>query len=59
MNLKYVVCSVLVVVGVLLFLYGVNTYNVVMGWSGIVVGLGGLVGYVILKVREIMMRSGA
>ena len=57
MNWKYVVCSVLVVVGVMLFLYGVNTYDTMVGWSGIGIGIGGLAAYVVFKVFESVRKS--
>jgi len=45
MLLINVTCVVLVIVGVILFLYGANAYNTVFGWSGIGLFIGGLVIY--------------
>jgi len=42
MLLLNVACVVLVIVGVVLFLYGANVYNAVFGWAGIGLFIGGL-----------------
>ena len=43
MLLINLICVVLVVVGVILFLYGANVYNDVFGWAGIGLFIAGLV----------------
>jgi len=37
-------------VGVVLFLYGANYYDLVVGWVGVAVGFAGLVGFLLLYI---------
>jgi uncharacterized membrane protein HdeD (DUF308 family) len=44
-----IACLVLVVVGIILFLYGANAYDATVGWTGIGLLLGGLIAYIALQ----------
>jgi hypothetical protein len=47
----------LVILGLVLFLYGANYYNVTVGWTGVGLVAAGFFGYVVLKVYEILTRK--
>jgi len=47
---KWPICLLVVIVGVVLFLYGANYYNNIVGWAGVYLFVGGIVAYVLLKV---------
>lgn len=51
-----IVC--LVVLGVVLFLYGGNYYNTVVGWAGVALIVGGIVAEIVLKVLESVRKGG-
>ena len=51
-----IVC--LVVLGVVLFLYGSNYYNAVVGWAGVALTVGGIVAEIVLKVLESVRKGG-
>ena len=50
MDWKGLACFLIVVLGIILFLYGANYYNDIVGWSGVYLFLGGIVAYVLLRV---------
>jgi hypothetical protein len=52
-------CFVVIVLGVVLFLYGANYYNNVVGWAGVYLFAGGIVAYVLLKVFSAATNGGS
>lgn len=52
MSLKDFALLCIIVVGVILFLYGSNSYDAVMGWAGVYFIIGGIIIEIILKVYE-------
>jgi hypothetical protein len=50
------VCLVIVIVGVVLFLYGANFYDAGVGWVGVGLFVGGVLSYVVLKVYEYLVK---
>ena len=49
---KGLMCLLIVLVGFVLFLYGANYYDAVVGWGGVGLFVGGIVLYVVLKLLE-------
>ena len=47
---KELACALAFILGVVLFLYGANYYDAVVGWTGVILMLGDVVGYVVLEV---------
>ncbi len=43
---------VVFIIGVVLFLYGANYYDPVVGWVGVAVAVAGLVGFLVLYVYD-------
>jgi hypothetical protein len=56
---KEPLCLLLVVVGVVLFLYGANYYDAGVGWTGVGVFVGGIVLYVVLKAYDYVAKKGS
>jgi len=56
MSWKDIVCLCVIVIGVVLFLYGSNYYNAVVGWTGVCLVFGGLFAEIIVKVCEIVAK---
>jgi hypothetical protein len=52
-------CLLVVVLGVVLFLYGANFYIGVAGWAGVYLFVGGIVAYVLLRVFLSPARGGS
>lgn len=52
MNWNGLACLLVVVLGIVLFLYGANYYNNVVGWTGVFFFFGGIVAYVLLWVSS-------
>jgi hypothetical protein len=52
-------CFLVVVLGVVLFLFGANYYNNVVGWAGVYLFVGGIVAYVLLWVFSSLMKGGS
>lgn len=52
MSWKDLACLCVIIVGVVLFLYGSNYYDEVIGWSGLYLGAAGFFAEIILKVYE-------
>ena len=50
MDWKGPACLLFVIVGVILFVYGANYYDNVVGWTGIYLFFGGIIAYVVLRV---------
>jgi O-antigen/teichoic acid export membrane protein len=57
MSWKYVVCLLLVILGIILFLYGANAYDPISGYSGIGLFILGLVLYAVLQGYEAMLKN--
>jgi hypothetical protein len=51
-----IVC--LVILGVVLFLYGSNYYNAVVGYAGLALIVGGIIAEIVLKVLESVRKRG-
>ena len=52
-----VVCLFAVILGVVLFLYGANYYENVVGWSGVFLFVGGILAWVIIYVYGKIMKK--
>jgi FtsH-binding integral membrane protein len=52
MDKKGLLCFLVVILGIILFLYGANAYNNIVGWAGVYLFCGGILAYVILKIFE-------
>lgn len=50
MEWKGLACLLVVILGIILFLYGANYYNNIVGWAGVYLFVGGIVAYVLLRV---------
>lgn len=48
----------LVLVGIVLFLYGANYFDALIGWAGIFLVVGGIIAEVILKLIEAARKKG-
>jgi membrane-bound ClpP family serine protease len=51
------VSVLLIIVGIVFFLYGANYYNLAIGYSGVGLFVGGFVVYAVLKAYEISTRK--
>ena len=49
MSWKAFACLCVIIVGLVLFLYGCNYYNVTIGWVGVYLVIGGLLVEIVLK----------
>jgi len=58
MSWKDVVCVVLVILGIVLFLYGSNAYGAVAGYAGIGLFISGIVLYAVLQVYKAVLKNG-
>jgi len=47
----------IIIAGVILFLYGANYYDAVVGWTGVGLFVGGLLSYVVLKAYEFFTKK--
>ena len=45
-----VTCLLIVILGIILFVYGANYYDNIIGWTGIYLFLGGIIAYILLRV---------
>jgi len=52
MSWKEIVCVCVIVIGAILFLYGANFYNAVIGWVGFSLILGGFFAGIVFKLYE-------
>jgi|CryGeyStandDraft_7_1057128.scaffolds.fasta_scaffold85659_1 hypothetical protein len=52
MSWKEIVCVCVIVIGMILFLYGANYYNAVIGWTGFSLMIGGFFAEIVFKVCE-------
>ncbi len=43
-------CLLVVIVGIVLFLYGANSYNNLVGWAGVYLFVGGIVAYIFVRM---------
>jgi len=57
MSWKDVVCSCVVIIGVILFFFGSNYYNAIVGWAGVYLIIGGIFVEIILRVYEAVRRK--
>ncbi len=58
MSWKGIVCVVLVILGIVLFLYGSNAYAAFAGYAGIRLFIGGVVFYAVLQVYKAVLKNG-
>lgn len=58
MSWKDLACLCAMITGVILFLYGSNYYNAVVGWTGVYLIIGGFFAEIILKVYESVWKRG-
>ncbi|MDH7563298.1 MAG: hypothetical protein QHH24_00225 [Candidatus Bathyarchaeota archaeon] len=60
MSWRELVYALLVVVGIVLFLYGANYYDAIVGWVGVGMIFAGVVAEVVEKIYEfVSKRKGA
>ena len=53
-------CIALVIVGSVLFLVGANTYNAIVGWTGVYIFIGGILIYLVFYLyAELKKRDPA
>jgi uncharacterized membrane protein len=57
MSWKEIVCVILVILGIVLFLYGSNAYDAVAGYSGIGLFFGGIVLYAVLQAYKTVSKN--
>ncbi|MCW4046566.1 MAG: hypothetical protein NWE99_03265 [Candidatus Bathyarchaeota archaeon] len=50
-------CLGVVVVGIVLFLYGANYYDAVVGWFGVFLFIGGIAAYIALYVYNMLAKK--
>jgi len=48
----------MMIIGVILFLYGANYYNALVGWLGVYFVVGGFFAEIIFKVYENVIKKG-
>jgi hypothetical protein len=58
MSWKEIVCVCVIVIGIILFLYGANYYNAVIGWTGFSLMIGGFFAEIVFKVCESIRKKG-
>lgn len=56
---KEPLCALIVIVGFVLFLYGANYYDAVVGWSGFGLFVGGILAYVALRAYDYASKKKA
>lgn len=54
MSLKDIVILIVVVVGVVVFLYGSNSYDAVSGWGGLVLAAAVVIAYLALEIYGVL-----
>ena len=54
---KGLACLLAVILGIILFLYGANYYNNIVGWAGVYLFIGGIVAYALLWVFRYLGES--
>ena len=52
------VCICIILLGIILFLYGANYYNELVGWAGLVLFLGGFLAIIILYIYNWTKKQG-
>jgi hypothetical protein len=50
MKWKGLACLIVVILGVVLFLFGANYYDAVVGWTGLGLFVGGILVYALLRI---------
>jgi membrane-bound ClpP family serine protease len=49
-----IVSVLLIIIGIIMFLYGANSYNGTLGWTGFGLFFGGFAVYIVLKAYEVV-----
>lgn len=57
MSWKGMLCLFVVIIGAILFLYGANYYDAIVGWAGIFLMLAGVVCELIFKIYEFIVKK--
>lgn len=52
MSWEDLICLCVVIVGVVLFLYGANYYNALIGWAGVYLIIAGFLAKIVLMVWQ-------
>lgn len=52
MSWKEILCASVIVIGAILFLYGANYYNGLIGWTGFSLIIGGFFAGIVFKVYD-------
>jgi len=55
---KGILCVCVIVMGAILFLYGANYYNAMIGWTGFSLMIGGFFAGIIFKIYERVRKKG-
>jgi membrane-bound ClpP family serine protease len=54
---KGLACLLVVILGIVLFLYGANYYDEIVGWTGVGLFIGGILAYVFLRIFSLWTKS--
>jgi SNF family Na+-dependent transporter len=57
MSWKDLICLCVVIIGVVLFLYGANYYDALIGWTGIYLIIAGFLMKIVLMVWESLKKG--
>ena len=52
MSRRGILCVCVIVMGLVLFLYGANYYDVIVGWTGFSLIIGGFFAEIVFKMHE-------
>lgn len=58
MSWRDLLCICVIVIGAILFLYGANYYNVMIGWTGFSLLIVGFFAEIVFKIYEHMRKKG-
>ncbi len=58
MSWKEILGVCVTVMGAVLFLYGANYYNAIIGWAGFSLIIGGFLAKIVFKIYERMRKKG-
>jgi membrane-bound ClpP family serine protease len=58
MSWKEILGVCVIVMGAILFLYGANYYNAIIGWTGFSLIIGGFFAQIVFKIYERVRKKG-
>ena len=59
MSWKSLAMLIVFLLGIVLFLYGANYYDAVIGWAGVFLIVGAIVAYLVMEVYVILRKRGS